>query len=86
LLAVAQGARPAGRALEEAGPEPGVALPPPAAVILMWLEEAPDMVVVGPLPLAVRLLALVLPTTVVIRLVADRLLGGCLADQADQGG
>ena len=52
----------------------------------MWLEEAPDMVVVGPLPLAVRLVALVLPTTVVIRLVADRLLGGCLADQADQGG
>jgi len=51
----------------------------------MWLEEAPDMVVVGPLPLAVRLLALVLPTTVVIRLVAVRLLGDRLADQADQG-
>ena len=51
----------------------------------MRLEEAPDLVVVGPLPLAVRLLALVLPTTVVIRQVADRLLGGRLADQAEKG-
>ena len=45
LLTVALGARPAGRALEETGPEPGVALPPPAAVCTHYitlLQSVPD--------------------------------------------